>query len=270
VALPWLDRTADACTDFYQFACGGWRAANPIPADRQRWGQFAVLGEQNEQILRRILESPAPPGDAARRKAADFYAACMDERTIDAKGAAPLAADLARIDAVTRAADLPPLLAHLHSIGVPVFFRFAAQIDRRDATRQIAIADQAGLGMPDRDNYLKADARSAGIRQQYPDPCAEDAGDASGESSRAAADASAVMTIEHALAEAELDRTARRDPAAVTHILPGEGCRRSRRRSSGRRLCRPRALLSSRKSTSPRRNTSAPSTGSWRPRRSTP
>jgi len=222
VALPWLDRTVDACTDFYQFACGGWRAANPIPADRQRWGQFSALGDQNEQILRKILESPAPAGDPARRKAADFYAACMDARAIDAKGAAPLAADLARIDAVTRAADLPSLLARLHSIGVPVFFRFAAQIDRRDATRQIAIADQAGLGMPDRDNYLKADARSAAIRQQYQAHVQKTLAMLPGESSRAAADASAVMTIEHALAEAELDRTTRRDPAAGTHILPGE------------------------------------------------
>ena len=222
VELSWMDRTADACTDFYQFACGGWRAANPIPPDRQRWGQFAALEEQNEKILRTILEGPVPASDLPRRKAADFYAACMDERAIDTKGAAPLAADLARIDAVKRPADLPPLLAHLHSIGVPVFFRFGAQIDRRDATRQIAIADQAGLGMPDRDYYLKADARSADIRQKYQAHVQKTLAMLPGEAPRAAADATAVMNIERALADAELDRTARRDPAAITHIHPGE------------------------------------------------
>src|SRR4051812_23137858 len=162
-ALPWLDRTADACTDFYQYACGEWLRANPIPPDRQRWGQFQMLSDQNQAILRKILESPAPAADASRRKAADFYAACMNETSIDSKGTAPLAAELARIDAVAKPADLPPVLAHLHAIGVPAFFGFGAQIDRRDATHQIASADQAGLGMPDRDYYLKTDARSTEI-----------------------------------------------------------------------------------------------------------
>src|SRR5215831_8233894 len=86
VALTWLDRGADACTDFYQFACGGWRAANPIPPDRQRWGQFAMLEEENARILRKILEEPVPAGNTDRRKAADYYAACMDESAIEARG----------------------------------------------------------------------------------------------------------------------------------------------------------------------------------------
>jgi endothelin-converting enzyme/putative endopeptidase len=219
VALTWLDRTADACTDLYQFACGGWRAANPIPADRQRWGQFTMLEEKNLEILKKILEAPTPASDASRRKAADFYAACMDDRTIESRGTRPLASDLARIDAVKQLRDIPPLLAHLHDIGVPAFFRFAAQVDRRDATRQIAIADQAGLGMPDRDYYLKTDARSAEIRQKYSAHVQKTLTMLTGAATDAAKDAAAVMAIEQAIATAELDRTARRDPAATTHIM---------------------------------------------------
>ena len=219
VALTWLDRTADACTDFYQFACGGWRATNPIPADRQRWGQFTMLEENNLEILKKILESPTSAADASRRKAADFYAACMDEQTIESKGTRPLAADLARIDSVTQPRDLVPLLAHLHDIGVPAFFRFAAQVDRHDSTRQIAIADQAGLGMPDRDYYLKTDARSGEIRLKYQAHVQKTLAMLPGGAANAAKDAAAVVAIEHAIATAELDRTSRRDPAATTHIM---------------------------------------------------
>jgi putative endopeptidase len=219
VVLTSLDRTVDACTDFYQFACGGWRAANPIPADRQRWGQFTRLEENNRQVLKRILESPAPAGDSARRKAADFYAACMDEQTVEARGTEPLAADLARIDAMKTRSDLAPLLAHLHAIGLPVFFRFASQIDRRDATREIAIADQAGLGMPDRDYYLNSDARSTDIRQKYQAHVQKTLAMLPKGEAAAATDAAAVLAIERAIASAQLDRTSRRDPAATMHMM---------------------------------------------------
>jgi endothelin-converting enzyme/putative endopeptidase len=217
VALTWLDRTADACTDFYQFACGGWLTSNPIPANRQRWGQFAALEEQNQRILRGILDTPSNAPD--RRKAADFYAACMDENTIESKGTTPLAADLARIEAITRPGDLPPLLAHLHAMGVTAFFRLGAQINRRDATQQIANADQGGLGLPDRDYYLKADARAANIRQKYQTHVQKTLAMLPGGASTAAADATNVLAIERRLAEAELDRTARRNPAAIDHMM---------------------------------------------------
>ena len=105
-----LDPKADACTDFYQFACGGWVAANPVPPDRQRLGRFKEVLDRNFAILRRILEEPArrvgngaassvvegATGDGDLRKARDYYAACMDESAITAAGTAPIAAELAR------------------------------------------------------------------------------------------------------------------------------------------------------------------------------
>jgi putative endopeptidase len=212
-----LDRTVDACTDFYQFSCGGWTAANPMPPDRQRWGRFNQLQDANFAILRRIVETPG--GDADRRKAGEYYAACMDESRIEARGLRPLEAELARIAALTRKDDLPALVAHLHSIGVNVLFRFGSDTDRHDASRQIADIDQGGLGLPDRDYYLKTDARSVELRQTYQDHVQKMSGLIEDAAAKAGADARAVLAIETALAKASLDRTARRDPAATDHNM---------------------------------------------------
>ena len=212
-----LDRTVDACTDFYQFACGGWMAANPMPADQQRWGRFTEIQQRNFAILRRIVE--APGGDGDQRRAADYYAACMNESVIESRGLAPLEADLARIAAVTRKEDLPALLAHLHSTGVNALFQFGSQTDRRDATKQIARIDQGGLGLPDRDFYLKTDARSLELKQKYQDHVQKMIAMLKTPQTKAAADARAVPAIETRLAEAALDRTVRRDPASTDHMM---------------------------------------------------
>jgi len=211
-----LDRTADACTDFYQFACGGWMAANPMPADRQRWGRFNQLQDANFAILRRVLE--APGGDADRRKAGEYYAACMDETTIESKGLGPLEPELGRVAQLTRKEDLPALVAHLHSLGVNVLFRFGADTDRHDASKQIADIDQGGLGLPDRDYYLKTDARSVELKQKYQAHVQKMLG-LLGSAGKPAGDAGAVMKIETALAQGSMDRTARRDPAASDHNM---------------------------------------------------
>src|SRR4029077_12564273 len=165
IEIDALDRKIDPCNDFYQFACGGWVAANPVPPDRRSWGRFLELQERNFTVLRRILETPGGEGD--RRKAADYYAACMDETRIESNGLAPVGPDLATIDALTNPDDLPVLVAHLHSFGVPALFRFGAQTDLNDATTMIADVDQGGLGLPDRDYYLKTDARSVELRAKY-------------------------------------------------------------------------------------------------------
>jgi endothelin-converting enzyme/putative endopeptidase len=216
VELQSMDRTVDACTDFFQYACGGWMAANPMPADQQRWGRFAEIQQRNFAILRRILESP--PATADERRASDYYGACMDDSAIEARGLASLESHLARIAALTRKEDLPALVAHLHGIGVNVLFQFGSQTDRRDATLQIARADQGGLGLPDRDYYLKTDARSVELKQKYQEHVEKMLGMLPDAASPAGA--SAVVALETRLAEASLDRTTRRDPAATDHMMP--------------------------------------------------
>src|SRR3984957_47516 len=104
-----IDRKADPCVDFYQFACGAWMAANPIPADQSRWGRFDALQDRNREVLHKILDAAAVPNPgrtALEQKMGDYYASCMDQATIDAKGAAPLKPDLDRIAAIQGKAGL--------------------------------------------------------------------------------------------------------------------------------------------------------------------
>ena len=218
VDIEALDRKADACVDFYQFACGGWVAKNPVPADRRSYGRFTEVQDRNFTILRRILETP---GEGDRRKASDYYAACMDESKIEAAGLSPVAADLATIEELVNPDDLPVLVAHLHMIGVPALFRFAAQTDvLGDATQQIADVDQAGLSLPDRDYYLKTDDRSVDLRTRFAATVERMFALAGATADQAAADAKAVLSIETALATASLDRVQRRDPKSRLHTLP--------------------------------------------------
>jgi putative endopeptidase len=219
VDLSALDRKTDPCADFYQFACGGWIASNPLPADRRSYGRFAEVQEHNFELLRQLLESPAADASSDANKASDFYAACMDEATIERKGLTPVAADLMMLDSSRNPDDLPVVLAHLHEIGVQAFFRFGSRTDRTDATRETAEADQGGLGLPDRDFYLRDDERSRDLRAKYEAHVARLFSLAEEEPADAAAHAKAVIEIETALAKASLDRVKRREPSNTQHRM---------------------------------------------------
>jgi putative endopeptidase len=223
VQVDALDRRMDPCTDFYQFACGGWMARNPVLADRRSFGRFAELQDRNFATLRRILETPVPAGPdndtADRKKAADYYAACMDESKIESGVLTPIGQDLTIIDELVNPDDLPVLVAHLHQYGVPVFFRFGSQPDLRDATQEVAEIDQDGLALPDRDYYLKTDERSVEVRAKYAAHVEKVLALAGALPDKAAADARAVLAVETALATAALDRVTRRDPAATDHMM---------------------------------------------------
>ena len=218
VEVDALDRKADPCVDFYQFACGGWVAKNPLPPDRSTYGRFAEVQDRNFTILRRILETPSGEGD--RSKAADYYAACMDDAKIEAGGVLPIAADLLTIDELVNPDDLPVLLARLHAIGVPALFGFGARADvLGDATQQIANVDEDGLSLPDREYYLKTDARSVALRDKFL-ATVENMLTLSGtRPEQASADAKSVLSIETALATAMLDRVQRREPKNRLHTL---------------------------------------------------
>jgi endothelin-converting enzyme/putative endopeptidase len=217
-----IDRSVDPCTDFYQFSCGGWLRANPVPSDQSSWGRFNELAERNRNTLKELLERAAAGGPsrlAVDQKVGDFYASCMDQPAVDRRGLAAIEPELDRISGLRSTAELPELLASLHSLGVGALFTFSSVQDFKDTTSVIADADQGGLGLPERDYYFKDDAKSVDLRREYV-AHVEKMLTLLGETPEAAAaGASNVMEIETALAKASLDVVQRRDPANLYHKM---------------------------------------------------
>ncbi len=157
-----IDRSVNPCDNFYQYACGNWIKDNPIPPDQAIWGRFEELAEHNRDVLHEILEQAATPvsDDAISRQIGDFYAACMDEKAIDAKGIGAFgAAARAHPHAYGQGADRrgsgPPAVA-----GVDALFDFSSGQDFKDSKAVIAQADQGG-SRPARSRLL-----SEGRRQE--------------------------------------------------------------------------------------------------------
>jgi putative endopeptidase len=217
-----LDRSADPCVNFYQYACGGWMAANPLPNDHSRFGRFDALQESNRSVLQNILESASadkPGRSVVEREIGDYYAACMDQKAIDAKGLAPVKRDLDRIAAIRDKAHVTDVVADLNREGTSAFFRFSSSQDAKDSTQEIADLDQGGLGLPDRDYYLKTDPKSVDLRKQYVTHVARMFELSGVAPDVAAKQADAVMAIETALAKGSLDKVSRRDPNQLYHKL---------------------------------------------------
>jgi predicted metalloendopeptidase len=217
-----IDKSADACVDFYQYACGGWIKNNPIPGDQSRWGRFSELAERNRAVLHEILEEaskPDPKRDQVTREIGDFYAACMDEKTIDARGIEPIKPALDRIHAMTDKAQIAELNAHMEKQGMGSLFDFNSGQDFKDSTQVIAQADQGGIGLPDRDYYLRTDAKDVELREKYVAHIAH-MFELMGEKPEVAkAHAAVVMRIETALAKGSLDNVSRRDPEKQYHKM---------------------------------------------------
>ncbi len=216
-----IDKSVNPCENFYKYSCGNWIASSPIPADQSSWGRFNVLAERNRTILKDILEtsSAKKTRTQAEQKIGDYYAACMDERGIEAKGTAPLKPELARIAAIPNKADLADEVVRLHKSGVHVFFGFTSGQDYKDASQVIAQAVQGGLGLPDRDYYLKDDPKSIETRSQYAAHVQRMMELLGHPANQAAAEAQAVMAIETPLAKGSLDRVSRRDPNKTYHKM---------------------------------------------------
>jgi endothelin-converting enzyme/putative endopeptidase len=217
-----IDKAADPCQDFYQYACGNWLTRNPIPADQARWGRFNELEERNKQALRAILEEAAKPDpgrDSVTRQIGDYYAACMDDKGIDARGLAPLMAEIDRIRQLSDKSQLAEEIAHLHRIGVASLFDFSSGQDFKDSTAVVAQLDQRGIGMPDRDYYLKDDPKSVELRQKYLAHVQRMFELAGRNPETAKAYAATVMRMETELAKGSLDNVSRRDPEKIYHPM---------------------------------------------------
>ena len=220
--LTAIDKSVDPCVDFYHYACGAWIKNNPIPADQAMWGRFNELAERNRDILHQILEEAAKPGatrDATGQKIGDYYAACMDEKAIDAKGLTPLQPELDRIRNLTDKSQIAGLVAHLQSVGVGALFEFASGPDFKNSDEEIAQFDQGGLGLPDREYYLKTDADSVALRDKYAAHIQRMMELAGEKPDQAKADAAAILKLETALAKGSLDLVSRRDPEKVYHKI---------------------------------------------------
>ena len=217
-----MDKSADPCVDFYQYSCGGWKKNNPIPPDETSWEVYGKLYQDNLNYLRALLEqaSSASQRDAVTQKIGDFYGACIDESAIEKRGLAPVQDDLDAIGHLNSAKDITPLLARLQfAYGRTILFAEGSTQDPDNAEQQIAELDQGGLGLPDRDYYVKTDAKSQEIRQHYVEHV-QKVLELMGENAEVAKqDANIVMRMENALARAQLTRVERRDPYKLKHKM---------------------------------------------------
>jgi putative endopeptidase len=208
-----FDPATPACRDFFQYANGGWLKGNPIPPEYGGWSLDDELRERNEKMLRGVLDAAAAkpePAGSDTQKIGDFYATALDEAGAEKAGRTPIEPELARIAALKTPADVAAFVRESHARGDLALFDLFVDSDMKNPGTAIAYAVQGGLGLPDRDYYLRDDAKSKdllGFYRAYVAQLLVLAGSAD-----ANRQADAVVALETRLAKASLDPVALRDP----------------------------------------------------------
>src|SRR5208337_244116 len=223
-----MDKSVDPCVDLYRYSCGGWQKKNPIPPDQTSWSVYGKLYQDNLDFLRGILEQaaqPDKPRNAVTQQIGDFYAACMDEATVEKRGLRALEPELDAIAQLKSTKELTPLVVRLqliyfrYSYNSSLLFSPGSMQDPDNSEQIIADVDQGGLALPDRDYYIKDDAKSKETRERYLQHVQrvfELLGDAPAVAQQ---NAETVLRLETAMAKASLTRVERRDPHKLLHKM---------------------------------------------------
>jgi putative endopeptidase len=222
--LTQVDRSVSPCDNFYDYATAGWRTAHPLPSTYSRFGRFEEVADRNRETLRSILEASAketnPAAGSNTQKIGDFWTACMNETLIEQQGVTPIQADLDRVNAIDSRADVVAEVRREKLAGISSLFRFGSQNDFKNSQQIIAAIAQGGLGLPDRDYYLRDDGTFKTTRQQYATHIAKMFELAGVPSAKAQTDADRVVSLETQLAHASMARVEQRNPENIYHITP--------------------------------------------------
>ncbi|MES2381332.1 MAG: M13 family metallopeptidase [Bacteroidota bacterium] len=210
-----MDLNTKPNDNFYQYANGAWLKNNPVPSTESRWGNFNIVAERNNEVLRNILEGLAKtnqkPG-SIEDKIATFYKLYVDTNKRKQDGAKPVDSYFEQINNIKNSNDLFKVLASFHRKGISGFFRFGVGQDAKNSQVYIPYLSQGGLGLPDKDFYFKTDEKSVKIREEYKTYISKMFGIYGYSSLIQRNNAELILKMETDLAQGAMSRLERRDP----------------------------------------------------------